>query len=110
MGSRRHPTRLSGGDRKALGKELGWARAMTSILAAQAAKAHIKGEALIKKTDRLLCESWNERSGPMENPLIPRQLSRSGDQWRLSMTRNRVLALRAGCVAPNVPAGAPLRR
>lgn len=59
MAPKHHPTPLSGGDRKALQKELG--RAMTGILAAQAAEARAKGEALIKQADRLLCESWNER-------------------------------------------------
>src|SRR5262245_36624660 len=35
MAAKHHPTPLSGGDRKALKKELGKARAMTGILAAQ---------------------------------------------------------------------------
>jgi hypothetical protein len=35
MAPKHHPTPLSGGDRKALNKELGKARAMTNILAAQ---------------------------------------------------------------------------
>ena len=35
MAPKYHPTPLSGGDRKALTKELGKARAMTNILAAQ---------------------------------------------------------------------------
>jgi hypothetical protein len=52
---------LSGGDRKALTKELGKARAMANILAAQSAEMRAKGEALIQQADRLLCESWNER-------------------------------------------------
>ena len=33
MAPKHHPTPLSGGDRKALAKELGRARAMTTILA-----------------------------------------------------------------------------
>ena len=61
MAPKRHPTPLSGGDRKALAKELGRARAMTTILAEQAAEARAEGEALIRKADKLLCESWNER-------------------------------------------------
>jgi hypothetical protein len=56
-----HPTPLSGGDRKALSKELGKAGAMTTILAAQSSEARAKGEALIRTADRLSCESWNER-------------------------------------------------
>jgi hypothetical protein len=59
MAPKHHPTPLSGGDRKALAKELG--RAMTTILAAQPAEARAKGEAIVKQADRLLCESWNER-------------------------------------------------
>lgn len=61
MAPKLHPTPLSGGDRKALAKELGRARAMTNILATQAAEARAKGEALIRTADRLLCESCNER-------------------------------------------------
>jgi hypothetical protein len=53
MAPRRHPVPLSGGDRK----ELGRARAMTTIFAAQADEARVKGEALIKQADRLLCDS-----------------------------------------------------
>ena len=57
MAPKHHPTPLSGGDRKALNKELGKARAMTTILAAQSADARAKGEAPICRADRLLCES-----------------------------------------------------
>ncbi|MBB4261457.1 hypothetical protein GGD64_005507 [Bradyrhizobium sp. CIR3A] len=60
MAPKHHPTPLSGGDRKALGKELGKARAMTTILAAKSAAARAEGEALITQADRLLCESGNE--------------------------------------------------
>lgn len=38
MAPKHHPTPLSGGDRKALNKELGKARAMTGIFAAQSAE------------------------------------------------------------------------
>ena len=61
MAPKYHPTPLSGGDRKALTKELGKARAMANILAAQSAEMRAKGEAMIQQADRLLCESWNER-------------------------------------------------
>src|SRR3954453_20098413 len=71
MANKHHPTPLSGGDRKALAKELGRARAMTSILAAQSAEARTKGEALIKQADRLLCESWNERMWADGGPIDP---------------------------------------
>lgn len=71
MAPKYHATPLSGGDRKALAKELGHARAMTSILAGQAAEARAKGEALIKQADRLLCESWNERMWADGEPIDP---------------------------------------
>jgi hypothetical protein len=61
MAPKYHPTPLSGGDRKALAKELGKARAMANMLAAQSAEMRAKGEAMIQQADRLLCESWNER-------------------------------------------------
>jgi hypothetical protein len=51
------PTPLSGGDRKALTKELGKARAMVNILASQSMEMRAKGEALIQQADKLLCES-----------------------------------------------------
>lgn len=71
MAPRHHPTPLSGGDRRALAKELGRARAMTTILATQAVEARAKGEALIKQADRLLCESWNERMWSDGGPIDP---------------------------------------
>lgn len=52
---------LVGRDRKALGKELGKARAMTKILATQSAETRARGESLIRQADKLMCESWNER-------------------------------------------------
>lgn len=71
MAPKHHPTPLSGGDRKALQKELGRARAMTGILAAQAAEARAKGEALIRTADKLLAESWNERMWADGEPIDP---------------------------------------
>ncbi|PSO22719.1 hypothetical protein [Bradyrhizobium sp. MOS002] len=71
MAPKHHPTPLSGGDRKALAKELGKARAMTTILAAQSADARAKGEALIGTADKLLCESWNERMWSDGGPIDP---------------------------------------
>ena len=71
MAPKHHPTPLSGGDRKALAKELGKARAMTNILAAQSAEMRAKGEALIQQADRLLCESWNERMWSDGEPIDP---------------------------------------
>lgn len=54
MAPKFYPTPLSGGDRKALTKELGKARAMANILAAQSAEIRAKGEAVIQQADRLL--------------------------------------------------------
>lgn len=69
MAPKHHPTPLSGGDRKALAKELG--KAATTILARQAAEARAKGEALIRQADRILCESWNERMWANGGPIDP---------------------------------------
>jgi hypothetical protein len=49
MAPKHHPTPLSGGDRKALAKELGKARAMTGILAAQSAEMRAKAEAMLQQ-------------------------------------------------------------
>jgi hypothetical protein len=54
MAPKHHPTPLSGSDRKALTKELGKARAMTGILAAQSAEMRTKGVALIQQADTCL--------------------------------------------------------
>jgi hypothetical protein len=61
MTPKHHPTPLSGGDRKALAKELTRVRAMTRILAERANEKRAAGEALIRNADDLLCQSWNER-------------------------------------------------
>ena len=71
MAPKHHPTPLSGGDRKALKKELGKARAMTGILAAQSDELRAKGDALIRQADRLLAESWNERIWADGEPIDP---------------------------------------
>jgi hypothetical protein len=71
MAPKHHATPLSGGLRSALDKELGKARAMTTILAAKSAEARAKGEALIRTADRLLCESWNERMWADGEPIDP---------------------------------------
>jgi hypothetical protein len=52
-------------------KELGKARAMTTILAAQSEKTRAKGDALIRQADRLICESWNERMWADGEPIDP---------------------------------------
>ncbi|MEY9135002.1 hypothetical protein ACVMII_003906 [Bradyrhizobium diazoefficiens] len=75
MAPKHHPTPRSGGDRKALAKELGRARAMKTILATQSVQARAKGEALIRTADKLLCESWNERMWASGEPIDPRRRS-----------------------------------
>jgi hypothetical protein len=49
MAPKHHPTPLSGGDRKALNKELGEARAMTNILAAQSAEMRSKAQIMLQQ-------------------------------------------------------------
>lgn len=66
-----HPTPLSGGDRKALQKELVKARAMTGILAGQAAEKRARGEQLSRQADNLDCQSWNERMWSDGEPIDP---------------------------------------
>jgi hypothetical protein len=69
MAPKYHPTPLLGGDRKALNKELGKARAR--ILATQSAEMRAKGEAMIQQADKLLCESWMERMWSDGEPIDP---------------------------------------
>jgi len=71
MAPKHHPTPLSGGDRKALGKELGKARAMTTILAAKSAAARAGNCGSRRQADCLLCESWNERMWADGEPIDP---------------------------------------
>jgi hypothetical protein len=71
MAPKYHPTPLSGGDRKALTKELGKARAMANMLASQSAEMRAKAEEMIKQADKLLCESWNERMWSDGQPIDP---------------------------------------
>ncbi|MET4091031.1 hypothetical protein [Bradyrhizobium sp. S3.5.5] len=71
MAPKHHPTPLSGDLRKALGKELGKARAMTTVLAARSLELRTKGEALIKEADKLLAESWNEKMWADGGPIVP---------------------------------------
>jgi hypothetical protein len=63
--------RLSGGDRKALTKELAKARVMTGILVKRSAELRERGEALIKEADSLACQSWNERMWSDGGPIDP---------------------------------------
>lgn len=74
MAPKYHPLPLSGGLRKALKKELGNARVMTGILARESEDLRAKGEALIRRADKLLCESWNERMWANGEPIDPSPL------------------------------------
>ncbi len=65
------PKHLSGGDRKALTKELARARAVTTILITRSAEKRAAGEALIREADDLLCQSWNERMWADGGPVDP---------------------------------------
>jgi hypothetical protein len=54
-----------------LAKELGKARAMANILAAQSVEMRANGEAMIQQPARLLCESWNQRMWSDGEPMDP---------------------------------------
>jgi hypothetical protein len=71
MAPKHHPTPLSGGDRKALTKELSKARAMTGILAGRSEEKRQEGIALIREADDLLCQSWNEKMWSDGGPVDP---------------------------------------
>jgi hypothetical protein len=53
MAPKHHPAPLSGGDRKALEKELSKSRAMTHIFAERSGEKRREGEALIREADNL---------------------------------------------------------
>jgi hypothetical protein len=53
MAPKYHPAPLSGGDRKALAKELSKSRAMTRIFAERSLEKRREGEALIREADTL---------------------------------------------------------
>jgi hypothetical protein len=71
MAPKHHPTPLSGGDLKALKKELTRARAMTGILADRAAEKRAAGEVLLREAGDLVCQSWNERMWSDGGPADP---------------------------------------
>ena len=85
MARKHHPMPLSGGDRKALTKELKKSRAMTNIFAERSAEKRSTGEALIREADDLACQSWNERmwsdGGPVNpSPTIDQAIN-GGHSW-----------------------------
>lgn len=71
MSPKHHRTLMSGGDRKALKKEIRVARELTRILADQAAEMRRRGEAMLRPADKLSCESWNERMWADGEPIDP---------------------------------------
>jgi hypothetical protein len=71
LAPKHHPAPLSGGDRKALKKELSKARAMTRIFAERSAEKRREGEALIREADNLACQSWNEEMWSDGGPIDP---------------------------------------
>src|ERR1700722_16050998 len=85
MSPKHHHPPISGGDRKALKKELSKSRAMTHIFAERSAEKRSQGEALIREADNLACQSWNERmwsdGGPIDpSPTIDQAIS-GGFPW-----------------------------
>jgi hypothetical protein len=85
MPPKHHPMPLSGGDRKALKKELDRARAMTSVFAARSAEKRAEGVALIREADEPLCMSWNEKmwanGGPVDPSPTIDQAVNAGYSW-----------------------------
>src|ERR1700738_474134 len=108
MAPKHHPTPLSGGDRKALNKEIVKARAMTNILAAQSTEMRAKAETMLRQADKLLCESWNERMWSDGSPIDPSptidQAINGGFPW-LEIKCSRCLTPRDVdlCALPYVP-------
>ena len=88
------PYPLSGGDRKALTKELLRSRAMAKILGERAHDKRHAGEMLIREADDLLCQSWNERmwsdGGPIDPSPTVDQAINGGYPWlEIKCTRCR---------------------
>jgi hypothetical protein len=71
MAPKYHHPPISGGDRKALKKELAKARVMTLIFAERSAELRERGEAMIREADKLACWSWNERMWSDGGPIDP---------------------------------------
>src|SRR5438105_3847423 len=98
MAPKHHPTPLSGGDRKALNKELSKARAMTNILATQSAEMRAKGEAMlqtgrqiaVRKLERAHVEQRRaDRSVAYDRPGDQRRLCLAGDPLRAMQVAER---------------------
>jgi hypothetical protein len=85
--AKHHHMPLSGGDRKAVTKELAKSRAMTGIFAERADEKRRLGEALIREADNLSCQSWNEKmwsdGGPDDpSPKSIRRPTAASRGWR----------------------------
>jgi len=61
----------SGGDRKALKKELTRSRGVMHMLESASIKKRAAGEKLIREADDLACQSWNERMWSEGGPAQP---------------------------------------
>jgi hypothetical protein len=108
MAPKYHHPPISGGDRKALKKELSKSRAMTRIFAERSEEKRREGEALIREADNLSCQSWNERmwsdGGPIDpSPTIDQAIN-GGFPW-LEIKCSRCLTPRDVdlCALPHVP-------
>src|SRR4051812_3176707 len=71
MAAKFHHIPLSGGDRKALTKEVAKSRAMTKIFVERSLEKRREGEALIREADDLACQSWNEKMWCDGGPINP---------------------------------------
>ena len=69
--AKHHPTPLSGGDRKALGKELARSPGIERMLQNESIALRAKGEAMIRRADDLACQAWNERMWRDGGPIDP---------------------------------------
>ena len=92
MAPKYHQPPISGGDRKALKKELSKSQAMTRIFAERSAKKRSEGEALISEADNLACQSWNERmwsdGGPIDpSPTIDQAINGGGSWLEIKCSR-----------------------
>jgi hypothetical protein len=108
MAPKYHPAPPSGGDRKALAKDLTKVRAMTRILADRANEKRAAGEALIREADDLACQSWKERmwadGGPIDpSPTIDQAIN-GGYAWlEIACSRCKTPCNVDLCALPHVP-------
>lgn len=71
MSPKQHHIPLSGGDRKALKKELAKSTGIEAMLMREATDFRSRGDAMIKKADSLDCQAWNERMWRDGGPVDP---------------------------------------